>query len=72
MNQASAWANANPDKVIPILVDKLKASPEMLSIGHRTTFTDKLVNGQIQPLIDIVAKYQKFPRFPASDMIFKG
>ena len=28
--------------------------------------------GTGQPLIDIVAKYQKFPTFPASDMIFKG
>lgn len=72
MNQAGNWANANPDKVVPILVDKLKASPEMLSIGHRTTFTDKLVNAQIQPLIDIVAKYQKFPAFPASDLIFRA
>jgi NitT/TauT family transport system substrate-binding protein len=72
MNQAGLWGNANPDKVVPILVDKLKADPAMLTIGHRATFTDKLVNGQIQPLIDIVAKYQKFPAFPASDLIFKG
>jgi NitT/TauT family transport system substrate-binding protein len=72
MNQAGVWANANPDKVVPILVDKLKADPAMLAIGHRTTFTDKLVNGQIQPLIDIVARYQKVPTFSASDLIFRG
>ena len=72
MNQAAVWANANPDKVVPILVDKLKADPAMLAIGHRATFTDKLVNGQIQPLIDIVAKYQKVPTFPASDLIFRA
>jgi NitT/TauT family transport system substrate-binding protein len=72
MDQAGIWANANPDKVVPILIDKLKADPAMLTIGHRATYTDKLVNGQIQPLIDIVAKYQKFPTFPASDLIFKG
>jgi NitT/TauT family transport system substrate-binding protein len=72
MNQAGLWGNANPDKVVPILVDKLKADPAMLTIGHRATFTDKLVNGQIQPLIDIVARYQKFPAFPASDLIFRG
>lgn len=51
------WANSNPDKVVPILVDKLKTNPDMLAIGHRTTFTDKFVNAQIQPLIDIVAAY---------------
>jgi NitT/TauT family transport system substrate-binding protein len=72
MNQAAVWANANPDKVVPILVEKLKADPAMLAIGHRTTFTDKLVNAQIQPLIDVVAKYQKIPTFPASDLIFRG
>jgi NitT/TauT family transport system substrate-binding protein len=72
MNQAGVWANANPDKVVPILIDKLKADPAMLTIGHRATFTDKLVNAQIQPLIDIVARYQKFPTFPASDLIFRG
>jgi NitT/TauT family transport system substrate-binding protein len=72
MNQAGLWANANPDRVVPILVDKLKTNAEILSYGHRATFTDKLVNAQVQPLIDIVAKYQKFPTFPASDMIFKA
>lgn len=72
MNQAGVWANANPEKVVPILVDKLKVSPEILAIGHRATFTDKLVNAQIQPLVDLVAKYQKFPVFPASDLIFRG
>lgn len=72
MDQAAVWANANPDKVVPILVDKLKADPAMLAIGHRATFTDKLVNAQIQPLIDIVTKYQKVPNFPASDLIFRG
>jgi NitT/TauT family transport system substrate-binding protein len=72
MNQAGVWANANPDKVVPILVDKLKADPAMLAIGHRTTFTDKLVNAQIQPLIDIVTRYQKVPTFSASELIFRG
>ena len=72
MNQAAVWANANPDKVVPILVDKLKADRAMLAIGHRATFTDKLVNAQIQPLIDIVCRYQKIPVFPASDLIFHG
>jgi len=61
MNQAGVWLMQS-DKVVPILVDKLKADPAMLAIGHRTTFTDKLVNGQIQPLIDIVARYQKVRR----------
>jgi NitT/TauT family transport system substrate-binding protein len=72
MNQAAVWANANPDKVVPILVNKLKADPDVLALSHRATFTDKLVNAQIQPLIDIVARYQKVPTFSASDLIFRG
>jgi NitT/TauT family transport system substrate-binding protein len=72
MDQAALWANANPDKVVPILVNKLKADPAILAIGHRATFTDKLVNAQIQPLIDIVTRYQKVPSFPASELIFRG
>jgi NitT/TauT family transport system substrate-binding protein len=72
MNESAAWAKANPDKVVPIVASKLKQDPEFVAHVHRATFADKLVTGQIQPSIDLAAKYQKFPAFPASEVIFAG
>jgi hypothetical protein len=37
---------------------------------RRATFPDSLVVAQIQPWIDVVAKYKKFRAFPVSDIIF--
>jgi hypothetical protein len=36
----------------------------------RTDFTDKLVPGQIQPWIDITARYAKFPAFPTAEPVY--
>jgi hypothetical protein len=56
-----------PSKVIPILESKMKLDPATLALVRRATFSDGLVVAQIQPWIDMVAKYK---RFPASDIIF--
>ena len=71
MNEASAWAAANPDKVVPIVASKLQADPQFLAQVHRATFTDKLVDAQIQPWINVLAKYQGFSPFPASELVFR-
>ncbi len=68
--RAARWANANPAKVIPIVANYLKADPAILAISTRTYFADALVPAQIQPVIDITAKYGKFPTYPAADLIY--
>lgn len=72
MEQSAVWADANPDKVVAIAAPKLKQDPQVLASVLRTDYTDKLVPAQIQPSIDIAAKYQKFAPFPAADLIFHG
>ena len=70
MDQATVWANANPAKSCRFW--STASGRSAMLVGHRATFADKLVPAQIQPLIDIVCKYQKIPVFPASDLIFRA
>jgi NitT/TauT family transport system substrate-binding protein len=70
MAEAGRWANANPAKVVPIIANHLKADPVITAAAPRTEFTDRLVAAQIQPWIDVTAKYAKFPSFPAADLVY--
>jgi NitT/TauT family transport system substrate-binding protein len=72
MDQAAVWGNANPDKVVPIIAGKLQVDPQLIAQIHRATYTDKLVDAQIQPWINVLAKYQGFAPFPASELIFRS
>jgi len=70
MAEAGRWANANPAKVVPIIANHLNADPAVLAAAPRTEFTDRLVGAQIQPWIDITARYAKFPSFPWADLVY--
>jgi NitT/TauT family transport system substrate-binding protein len=70
MAEAGRWANANPAKVVPIIANHLKSDPAITAAAPRTEFTDKLVAAQIQPWIDVTAKYAKFPAFPSSELVY--
>jgi len=70
MLAAARWANANPDKVAPILVKYLKADPGLVAAAHRAYFAERLVPAQIQPWINVTAKYAKFAAFPATELIY--
>lgn len=70
IDEAARWANGNPAKVVPIISAHLKSDPAILAETPRTLYTDKLVDAQIQPWIDITAKYAKFPSFPAAELIY--
>lgn len=70
MAEAGRWANANPAKVVPIIANHLKADPAITAAAPRTEFTDRLVAAQIQPWIDVTAKYAKFPTFPSADLVY--
>jgi ABC-type nitrate/sulfonate/bicarbonate transport system substrate-binding protein len=70
MTESARWANANQTKVVPILVKELKVDPAISTAAHRPYFVERLVADQIQPWIDVTAKYGKFATFPASELIY--
>ena len=70
IESAARWANANPTAVVPIILKHLKADPAIVAATSRTVYADRLVLNEIQPWIDITAKYAKFPPFPASELVY--
>jgi len=70
LHDATAWVNANPDKGVDILVKYLKLDRAVLTASERVIFCERLTPGLLQPPINVVARYSKFPAFPAQDLIF--
>lgn len=70
MGEAAAWANANPTKVVPILARDLKADATLVGQARRPYFPERLITSQVQPWIDITARYQKFTPFKAEELVY--
>jgi NitT/TauT family transport system substrate-binding protein len=70
MAVAAAWADANPEKVVPILAKDLHADPAIVSQARRPYYPDRLVPALVQPFIEITAHYAKFPSFKADELIY--
>lgn len=70
LHGATVWARANPDKAIDILAKYLKLEPAVLAAVERVTYLDRLETRFLQPPIDVVARYSKFPPFPAGELIY--
>lgn len=70
MLEATEWSEKNPDKVIDILVKYLRVERATLLASPRADFAHALVPAQIQPGIDVTAKYARFPSFPAQELIY--
>jgi ABC-type nitrate/sulfonate/bicarbonate transport system substrate-binding protein len=70
IHEAAVWANKNPDKVVPIVAKYLKADPALTAKASRPYWVEQLSAAQIQPWIDVTARYAKFAPFPAADMIY--
>lgn len=68
--ESARWANANQSKVVPILAKELKVDPALAAASHRPYFVERLVTDQLQPWIDVTAKYGKFASFPASELVY--
>jgi len=71
IKKTSAWANKNSDQSGQILMRYSKLSPETLRTMQRTIFADDVSAAEIQPLIDLTAKYGGIPTFPADDFIYR-
>jgi NitT/TauT family transport system substrate-binding protein len=70
MTEAAAWANANPTLVVPILAKDLHADAAIVGAARRPYFPEHLIAAQVQPFIDITARYAKFAPFKAEDLIY--
>ena len=70
IHDATRWAVANPDKTVDIIVKYLKLDAAVVRASSRVIFADSLLRSDIQPPINVVAKYSHFPAFPADELIF--
>ena len=67
--QAGAWANAHHAESAVILEDVSKV--HMTRSDHRIPFAEKMSTSDLQPLIDICAKYGILTAaFPAGEIVF--
>jgi NitT/TauT family transport system substrate-binding protein len=70
LRDAADWARANPAKCPEILAKYLKVDPAQVAATPRTYFAKTLDPEQIQTGVDLTAKYAKFEKFPAKDLIY--
>ena len=70
MHDAAIWANANQAKTVPLAQKYLKADPALTMQTRRPHYAENLIVAQVQPYIDVTAKYAKFAPFPASELIY--
>jgi len=70
MQAAAVWANAHHDQSAEILIDIAHLEPDVVKTMTRSVYGDKLDPAQVQPVIDVTAKYTGSPPFPASKLIF--
>jgi NitT/TauT family transport system substrate-binding protein len=69
--KTAQWANAHPDLVVPILAKYSKQPEDTVRSMQRSLFSDTLVARQLQPVIDVTAKYGNIARFPAESMLYR-
>jgi NitT/TauT family transport system substrate-binding protein len=69
MRATAQWANKNPLPCGEILAKYSKVAPDIIAQIPRLTWAETLVAAQVQPVIDITARYGMLPRgFPASEL----
>lgn len=71
MLETAVWANKNHAKTADILVNVLHLDPNVVPTMTRAIFAETLQPSQLQPPIDVAAKYGGIADFPASELIFK-
>lgn len=72
IRQAAVWANKNHAASADILLKYVKLDPSLAASMTRAYYGEQLTPQLLQPIINIAAKYSKFPPFPAEKIIYKG
>jgi NitT/TauT family transport system substrate-binding protein len=70
LRQAADWANKNHDQSAVILEKVARIDPSVVAASVRSLYGDRLEPGQLQPLIDVAARYGHFTPFPAKNMMY--
>lgn len=70
IHQAAVWANANHAKSAAILLEYAKIDPALVAQMTRVRYGETLQARQIQPAIDVAAKYGNFASFPAAQIMY--
>jgi ABC-type nitrate/sulfonate/bicarbonate transport system substrate-binding protein len=72
MVKTNAWANAHHDLTAQTLVRVGHLDPQLIASMNRATFATALVPAELQPAIDVAARYGAIPQtIAAQTMIFK-
>jgi NitT/TauT family transport system substrate-binding protein len=73
MAQASAYANTHIPETLPLMVSFSGMDAHAAEIMHKTSTAPSFDPSQIQPVIDVAAKYKIIPKtFSARDMLAVG
>jgi ABC-type nitrate/sulfonate/bicarbonate transport system substrate-binding protein len=70
IHDAAVWANANHAKSAQILLKYTKLNPDQAAGMVRAHYGERLNPAFLQPVINVAAKYSKFPPFPAAEMMY--
>ncbi|HEV8022838.1 MAG TPA: ABC transporter substrate-binding protein [Candidatus Lustribacter sp.] len=71
MHQASVYTNSHVAETAPLVVANTGLDQDVVAKMHRTTMALTLDPGQVQPLIDVAAKYKSIPQgFDAREMFW--
>lgn len=70
MRETATWANANHAQSAAIVAKYTKIDPATIATMTRSHYADQLTPALLQPVVDISAKYNNFPAFPAQDLIY--
>jgi NitT/TauT family transport system substrate-binding protein len=70
MHDTALWAAKNPARSVEILAQYTKVDPGSLAGITRVRYADHLTAAMIAPVVDVAAKYGKFPAFAAQELLF--
>jgi NitT/TauT family transport system substrate-binding protein len=70
MREAATWANRNPPGIADVLVKGFGADPAVVAAVARVPYAERLTPALVQPVIDVTARYAKFPPFRAEELIY--
>jgi NitT/TauT family transport system substrate-binding protein len=72
MRETAIWANANQSKSGAILAKYAKIDPQLVAVMSRVKYGEGVSAADIQPNIDVAAKYKRIAAgFSAEDMIYR-
>jgi NitT/TauT family transport system substrate-binding protein len=69
IRETAAWANGHHAESAPMLAATAKIDPAIVATMTRATFAERLVAADLQPNIDVTARYGGLTAFPANELI---